>query len=89
MKRYVLPILDSERGLAFVTSLLLLFLSSSLLAAFLVGVVADSRLRAVDQSRTQSFYASHAALEKLTADIGNLFAIDFSPEADEAGASPG
>ena len=60
---------------------MLLFLTSSLLAVFLVGVVADSRLRAVDKWRTQSFYAAHAALEKLTADLGNLFATDFSPEA--------
>ncbi len=83
MKRHVPKLLESERGLAFVTSLLLLFMTSSLLAVFLVGVVADSRLRAVDKWRTQSFYAAHAALEKLTADLGNLFATDFSPEADE------
>jgi hypothetical protein len=72
-----------ERGMALITGIMLLLLVSSLLAGFLTVVTADSRLRGVDKSRTQSFYAAYAGLEKLTADLGNLFLTDFSPEPDE------
>ena len=73
--------LGSERGVALVAALLLLILMSAMLAGFMTLVVSDSRLRAGDRSRTQAFYAAHAGLEKLTADLGNLFVTDFSPEA--------
>jgi hypothetical protein len=72
-----------ERGMALITGIMLLLLVSSLLAGFLTVVTADSRLRGIDRSRTQSFYAAYAGLEKLTADLGNLFLSDFSPEPDE------
>ncbi|MEW6323546.1 MAG: hypothetical protein AB1635_20945 [Acidobacteriota bacterium] len=72
-----------ERGIALVTVLLLLVLTSTMLAGFLSMVSTDARLRGVDRTRTQAFYAAHAGLEKLTADLGDLFATDFSPEPDE------
>jgi len=69
----------SERGIALITGILLLFLASSLLAGFLAAVVGDTKLRNVDRARTKVFYAAHAGLEKLTSDVGNLFLTDFSP----------
>lgn len=75
--------LRSERGVALVTTMLLLMLTSAILAGFLVTAVGDVRLRAVDRSRTQALYAAHAALEKLTADLGDLFQANFAPRADE------
>lgn len=77
------PMLASERGVALIMVLMLLLLSSSILAAFLVATSTDQRLRGVDRSRTQAFYAAHAGLEKLTADLGTLFSADFSPEAGD------
>lgn len=75
--------LASERGMALMTGIMLLMLVSSLLVGFLTVVTADTRLRGVDRSRTQSFYAAYAGLEKLTADLGNLFVSDFSPEPED------
>lgn len=72
--------LSDARGIALVVVMLLLLLTSSILAAFLTTTMTDQRLRAVDRSRTQAFYAAHAGLEKLTSDLGNLFATDFAPE---------
>ena len=69
----------SERGIALITGLMLLFMASSLLVGFLTVVMSDSRVRRVDKTRTQSFYAAYAGLEKLTSDLGNLFMVDFSP----------
>ena len=73
----------SERGMALITGLMLLFMCSSLLVGFLTVVMADSRVRRVDKTRTQSFYAAYAGLEKLTSDLGNLFVTDFSPAANQ------
>jgi hypothetical protein len=77
------PATDGQRGMALVTGILVLLLASSLLAGFLTVVTADSKLRGVDRARTQSFYAAYAGLEKLTADLGNLFLRDYSPEPDD------
>jgi hypothetical protein len=75
--------LSDERGIALVAVMLLLMLISAILAGFLVTATGDMRLRAVDRARTQAFYAAHAGLEKLTADLGDLFQGDFSPESDD------
>ena len=69
--------------MALITGLMLLFMCSSLLVGFLTVVMADSRVRRVDKTRTQSFYAAYAGLEKLTSDLGNLFVTDFSPAASQ------
>jgi len=68
-----------EQGVALVTSLMLMFLVSSLLVGFTLVVMSDTKLRGIDQSRNQAFYAAHAGLEKLTADLGNLFEVNFAP----------
>ncbi|MFP5379026.1 MAG: PilX N-terminal domain-containing pilus assembly protein, partial [Vicinamibacteria bacterium] len=76
----------AERGVALVMVLLLLLLISSLLVGFLVAVTTDTRLRGIDRTRTQAFYAAHAGLEKLTADLGDLFAVNFAPDAADLAA---
>jgi len=74
---------SGERGIALVMVILLMALTSAILAGFLVSAAGDVRLRAVDRARTQAFYAAHAGLEKLTADLGDLFVGDFAPEAQD------
>ena len=74
---------EGERGIAIVTVMLLLLLTTSMLAGFLTVVSTDAKLRGVDRSRTQAFYAAHAGLEKLTADLGDLFSEDFAPEPSD------
>lgn len=72
--------LASERGMALVAVLMILMLASAMLAGFLVTASTDVQLRSADRSRTRAVYAAHGALEKLTADLGDLFATDFAPD---------
>ena len=75
----------TERGIALLTVLLLLMLTSSILAGFLVTTTTDQKLRGVDRSRTKAFYAAHGGLEKLTADLGDLFNTNFAPDRTDLG----
>jgi hypothetical protein len=70
---------NSENGVALLTVLLLIVLTSAMLAGFASLTISDERLRALDRTRTGAFYAAHGALEKLTADLGNLFSTNFAP----------
>ena len=70
---------SSERGIALITTLLVMMLVSSLLVGFTAVVMSDQRFRGIDMDRTQAFYAAHAGLEKLTADLGNLFDTNVAP----------
>ncbi len=73
----------SERGIALITVMMIMLLTSSILAGFLVVTTTDQRLRGADRTRTRAFYAAHAGLEKMTSDLGTLFQTDFSPEAQD------
>lgn len=77
---------SSQRGIALITTLLVMALLSSLLVGFTAVVVSDQQFRGIDKDRTQAFYAAHAGLEKLTADLGNLFATDVAPKAADIDA---
>jgi hypothetical protein len=71
--------LDREEGIALVTTLMLLLLVSALLVGFTAVVMSDQQIRGIDRTRTEAFYTAHAGLEKLTADLGNLFASNYAP----------
>ena len=64
---------NNERGIAMITTLLVLMLISALLVGFTTVVMSDQRYRFIDRDRAQAFYAASAGVEKLTADLGNLF----------------
>src|SRR5690606_11701382 len=55
-------------------------------AGFTALVITDTRVRELDSTRTQSFYAVHAGLEQLTADLGDLFANNVAPSAAQVNA---
>jgi hypothetical protein len=76
----------SESGVALVAALLIMLLMSTLLAGFTVVVMSDQQNRWVDRERTKAFYASHAAIEKLTADLGGLFATNVAPSPAQLNA---
>jgi hypothetical protein len=78
--------LASERGIALISVMLLLMLTSAVLAGFLATVNTDMSLRSVDRARTRALYAAHGGLEKLTADLGDLFATNFAPSQDDLAA---
>jgi len=71
---------------ALLSVLLLLVLSSAMLAGFTKLIVGDQRLRGFDRTSTQAFYGAHGALERLTADLGNLFVTDYAPDGDDIAA---
>src|SRR3954463_6113963 len=62
-----------EHGIAMLTTLMVLMLMSALLVGFTTVVMSDQRYRFIDRDRGQAFYAASAGVEKLTADLGNLF----------------
>jgi hypothetical protein len=75
-----------ETGIALVSALLVLLLMSSLMVGFMAMAMADTRTRAISGARTQAFYAAHAGLEQLTADLGDLFQANFAAGCSEIDA---
>lgn len=78
--------LRGEDGIALVSALLVLLLMSSLMVGFMAMATADTRTRAITGARTQAFYAAHAGLEQLTADLGDLFATNFAASCSDVDA---
>ncbi len=72
---------SSERGIALLTTILVLMLMSALLVGFTTIVISDQRYRFIDRDRGQAFYAAAGAIEKLTGDLGNLFLTNVAPTA--------
>ncbi|MGC4085050.1 MAG: pilus assembly PilX N-terminal domain-containing protein [Vicinamibacterales bacterium] len=73
--------LRQERGIALIASLLVTLLMTALLVSFTTIVMSDQRYRVIDKNRNQAFYAASAGVEKLTADLGNLFSGNVAPTA--------
>ena len=72
----------SDSGIALMTTMMVMLLLSSLLVGFTTLVIQDGRLGAMDLGRSEAFYVTHAGLEQLTTDLGELFAADFAPSGD-------
>jgi hypothetical protein len=75
-----------DRGAALLSALLVMLLMAAITAGFTALVITDTRVRSLDSTRTQAFYAIHAGLEKLTADLGDLFAANVAPTAAQINA---
>lgn len=76
----------SERGVALITTLLVLMLISALLVGFTTVIMTDQRYRVIDKDRGQAFYAAIGGVEKLTADLGNMFLKNVAPTAAQVAA---
>ena len=75
---------SNERGIALITTLLVLMLMSALLVGFTTMVMSDQRYRFIDHDRGGAFYAASGAVEKITADLGNTFLANIAPNAAQA-----
>ena len=64
-----------EDGVALITALLILFLVSAIVVGMSWMVMSDQRLSGNNQDRELAFYAAEAGMEKMTADMGNTFAL--------------
>jgi hypothetical protein len=76
----------SERGIALIAVLLLMMLVAAVLAGFASVLMNEQRMEKTEQDRLDAFYAAHGALEKITADLGSLFAASYSPSAAQIAA---
>jgi hypothetical protein len=76
----------SERGIALITTLLVMMLMSALLIGFTTVVMSDQKYRLIDRDRVRSFYAAHSGLEKLNTDLSNLFLNNVAPTAAQIAA---
>ncbi len=74
---------SNEHGIAMITTLLVMMLISAVLVGFTAVVMSDQRYRLIDRDRGQAFYAASGAMEKLTADLGNMFLANLSPTAGQ------
>ena len=75
-----------DRGAALISALLALMLMAAITAGFTALVITDARVRSMDNSRTQAFYVAEAGLEKMTSDLGDLFAVNFAPTGAQLAA---
>lgn len=70
---------QNEKGIALIMTLLIMMLMSALLVGFTAVVTSDQRYRFIDRDRNQAFYGASAGVEKMTADLGNLFLKNVAP----------
>ena len=78
MKRF-----GREAGVALLTTLMLLFLMSSLLVGFAILLMSNQQLAGSDNDDVQAFYGAEAGMEELTAGLGNLFAQTYAPSISQ------
>jgi hypothetical protein len=69
----------NERGVALITTLMVIALMSALLIGFTTLVMSDQRQRLIDRDRSKAFYGAMSGIEKLTSDLANVFFITASP----------
>src|SRR6266550_3375378 len=68
-------------GIALITTLLLLLLMSAMVVGFMLLVTEGQRLSGMNNEQSRAFYCAESGMEKLTADLGSLFATPYAPAA--------
>lgn len=72
----------AERGMALLSTVMVMMLMAALLTGFVALVVADQDASGLNRDQTQAYAAAHAGLEKLTSDLGDVFlGGNYSPNA--------
>ena len=64
---------EREKGVALITSLLVLILISAIIVGMSWMVMTDKRLGGNNQSRELAFYGAEAGMEKITTDVANTY----------------
>ena len=64
---------NKESGVALLTALMVLMLVSAILVGFVTYLNADQMASGINRDQTQAYAAAHAGIEKLTADLGQVF----------------
>src|ERR1700676_2854872 len=67
-------LLESQRGVALISVLILLILMSAMAVALVYKVNHEQRLQAADSGNTAAYYGAEAGMEKMMADLSLLYA---------------
>src|SRR5271170_4474449 len=68
--------MEREKGVALITSLMVLLLISAIVVGMSWMVMTDQRLGGNNSSRELAFYGAEAGMEKMTTDVANKFATE-------------
>lgn len=68
-----------ERGVALITTIMMMVLMSALLVGFTTAVMSDQNYRAIDRDRARAFYGAQSGIEKQNADLARLFINQVGP----------
>ena len=68
--------MEREKGVALITSLMVLLLISAIVVGMCWMVMTDQRLGGNNSSRELAFYGAEAGMEKLTTDVANKFSTE-------------
>lgn len=77
--RHPYPSPATERGIALLTTILMMVLMSALLVGFTTAVMSDQTYRSIDRDRARAFYGAQSGIEKLNADLAQLFVNQVGP----------
>jgi hypothetical protein len=72
-------LLESQRGVALISVLILLCLMSAMAVALVYKVNHEQRLQAADSGNTVAYYGAEAGMEKMIADLSLLYTQEASP----------
>ena len=78
--------LREEAGIALITTLMLMFLMSSLLAGFTILLISNAQLAGSNNDDVNAFYGAEAGMEYLTVGLGNLFTQTYAPSIGQIDA---
>lgn len=81
--------LTRQSGVALVTAMIILMLVLTLVLGFTWLTLTDQQLGGVNAGVKNAFYGAEAGMEKLTADLGTLFATNAAPSAAQVNALTG
>src|SRR5205823_14392976 len=81
--RSLKTIMRKQSGIALITTLLLLLLMSAMVVGFMLLVTEGQRLSGMNNEQSRAFYGAESGMEKLTADLGSLFATTYAPAAKQ------
>ena len=79
VRRSIVIPAGNERGVALITTILVIALMSALMIGFTTVVMSDQQYRLIDRDRAKAFYGAESGIEKLTSDLANLFFITAAP----------
>jgi len=80
------PFMRKQAGIALITTLLLLLLMSAMVVGFMLLVTEGQRLSGMNNDQSRAFYGAESGMEKLTADLGNLFGTTYAPTGPQVDA---